>query len=54
MSIALSRKYRAGLLAGGLLAAPFVLASPAQASEAEEQLAKIEAQLNAQGLRISE
>lgn len=54
MSIALSRKYRAGLLAGGLLAAPFVLAAPAQASEAEEQLAKIEAQLNAQGLRITE
>lgn len=53
MSIALSRKYRAGLLAGGLLAAPFVLAAPAQASEAEEQLAKIEAQLNAQGLCVS-
>lgn len=52
MSIAHSRKYAAGLLAGGLMAAPFVLAAPAQASEA--QLDKIEAQLNAQGLRISE
>lgn len=55
MSIASSRKYTAGLLAGGLLAAPFVMASSAQASEASEaQIAKIEAQLNAQGLRIGE
>lgn len=54
MSIAFPGKYNAGLLAGGLLAAPFLLASPAQASEAEVQIGKIEAQLAVQDLRIGE
>jgi hypothetical protein len=54
MSMSIPRRYGAGLLAGGLLAAPLILASSAHATDAKAQMGQIEAQLAAQNLRIND
>jgi hypothetical protein len=54
MSTPLAGRLAAAALTGGLLTAPFVISSPARASETGDQLARIEAQLATQALRIAD
>ena len=54
MSALLDKGFTAALMAGGLLAAPLAIASPAHAAAAEDKITQIEAQLAAQDLRIAD